>query len=126
MVSARGFAVEQHFVTTEDGYINRMFRIPGRIGDIVSAVPRGPPVILMHGLIDSSDAWVINDDQSPAFILADKGYDVWLPNMRGNKYSKNHTTLSVQSEEYWDYSWEECGVYDLPAFTDYVLEHSTY
>lgn len=79
----------------------------------------------MHGIEDSADGWVANDNQSPAFILASGGYDVWLGNFRGNKYSKKHLYLSEFQKEFWNYSWEEFGLYDIPAFTDYVLANST-
>ncbi len=111
--------MEEHTVLTDDGYILTLFRIPGQLGDYESA--RGPPVLMVHGIVDSADGWVVHDDQSPAFILSRAGYDVWLGNSRGNKYSKRHIKLDTESEEFWDFSWEELGTYDLPAFTDYIL-----
>jgi len=39
--------------------------------------------------------WLINGpDEALAFILADNGYDVWISNTRGTKYSRGHTSLS--------------------------------
>ena len=53
------------------------------------------PVLLQHGIEDSSDSWVMNSaDKAPAFLLAKNGFDVWLANSRGNKFSKKHTSLS--------------------------------
>lgn len=30
--------------------------------------------------------------------------------------------MSVESEEFWDFSWHEIGFYDIPAMINYVLE----
>lgn len=39
--------------------------------------------------------WVLNSpDESLAFILSDNGFDVWLTNIRGTKYSREHRSLS--------------------------------
>ncbi|KAG0712969.1 Lipase 1 [Chionoecetes opilio] len=51
----------------------------------------------------------------------DAGYDVWLTNARGNTYSRAHTFLNPQDKEFWQFSWHEMGIYDLPAVTDHVL-----
>ena len=81
-------------------------------------------MLLMHGLLDSADGWIIHDDESPAFQLSRAGYDVWLGNSRGNKYSRKHVSLNTESKEFWNFSWEELGTYDLPAMTDYILSEN--
>jgi lysosomal acid lipase/cholesteryl ester hydrolase len=40
-------------------------------------------------------------EYAPAFVAARYGYDVWLGNSRGNKYSMAHSFLDVKSEDYW-------------------------
>ena len=39
----------------------------------------------------------------PAYRLADAGYDVWLANARGTKYSQDNINYSVDDNEYWDF-----------------------
>ena len=64
---------------------------------------------MLHGLADSSDSWILNHkDKAPAFIAAEAGYDVWLPNARGNKYGMAHTQYDPnRDKEFWDHSWIE-------------------
>lgn len=77
-----------------------------------------PAILLLHGHLDSSDTWILNEHKSIAFILADAGYDVYMGNMRGNKYSMGHTTLYYRrSSLYWYNTVPDLqGKYDVPAF----------
>ena len=69
-------------------------------------------IYLQHGLADSSDTFIVNDEnKAPAFILANKGYDVWLGNNRGNKYS--NAALSPKVRDFWDFSFDDLAKYDL-------------
>jgi hypothetical protein len=44
---------------------------------------------------------------APAFVIANQGFDVWLGNSRGNKYSREHATKSPDSKDFWDFSWPQ-------------------
>ena len=82
-----GYKFEEHEVTTSDGYILTLHRI--------RLIEGGKPVLLQHGIEDSSTTWVMNSpDKAPAFLLAKNGFDVWLSNSRGNKFSKKHLSLN--------------------------------
>ncbi|XP_047505398.1 lipase 3-like [Pieris napi] len=113
-IALTGRRSEVHFVTTDDGYVLTVFRIPGTRG----------PILLMHGILDTSDTWVLRGNNSLAMTLANLGYDVWLGNCRGNYYSKDHVKLNATSdaEVYWNFSFHEIGYYDLPATIDLVLK----
>lgn len=53
--------------------------------------------------------------------LADVGYDVWLGNTRGTRYSNKHVRFDTDERKYWDFSWADMGYYDLPAMIDHIL-----
>lgn len=55
--------------------------------------------------------------------MADSGLDVWLLNSRGNKYSRDHKTLNpnISPGPFWNFSWYEMAIYDLPASIDFIL-----
>lgn len=73
----------------------------------------------------TAESWVVHTDKSPAFTLARAGYDVWLGNSRGTKHSRNHQYWDPNEDyEYWQFSWEQMAVYDLPKAIDYVREQT--
>jgi len=60
-------------------------------------------------------------DLAHAFILSKAGYDVWIINNRGTRFSDTHVSLSNKDYAYWQWDWEEMGTKDLPATIDHVL-----
>ncbi|KAJ9595449.1 hypothetical protein L9F63_013360, partial [Diploptera punctata] len=114
VIKKYGYPAEKHFVTTEDGYILQLFRIP--------YIHKKPVAVLHHGLGCTSRDWVLlGPNKSLGYLLADEGYDVWLSNFRGSFYSRNHTYLSIKSKQFWDFSWHEIGIYDAPAIFNYII-----
>ena len=121
IMDAHGYPYESHQIETDDGYLLTYFRMQAKYQNITS----GKPVfLLMHGLSDSGDSWIYNyENNSLAYVLANKGFDVWIANSRGNKFSNNHKTLNPKADaSYWDFSWQEMGEYDLPAAFEYIAK----
>lgn len=59
----------------------------------------------MHGLWRTSRDFVFTGpEKGLAFLLADRGYDVWLPNARGTPYSMKHIKLNPDKDaKFWKF-----------------------
>uniref|UniRef100_A0A182P4Y6 Lipase n=1 Tax=Anopheles epiroticus TaxID=199890 RepID=A0A182P4Y6_9DIPT len=116
-----GYNSEVHNIETQDGYLIELHRI--RASPVFGAADSNKlPVLLMHGLMGSSADWIlIGPEESLPYLLSDRGHDVWLGNTRGNRYGRNHTHLPPEEREFWDFTFHEIGLYDLPAMVDHVL-----
>uniref|UniRef100_A0A8D2N350 Lipase n=1 Tax=Zonotrichia albicollis TaxID=44394 RepID=A0A8D2N350_ZONAL len=89
---------------------------------ISSIVGKKPAVLLHHGFLSDSIHWIANlPNNSLGFILADAGYDVWLGNSRGDTWSLKHKTLKPCQKEFWQFSFDEIGKYDIPAELNFIL-----
>jgi lysosomal acid lipase/cholesteryl ester hydrolase len=106
---------EEHDVITADGYILKMHNIPGN---------KSRPVLLVHGLVGSSDDFIIRGNTSITVTLAKAGFDVWLVNTRGNLYSRRHVTLVPDVDSaFWNFTFHEHGD-DVVAAVDFILERN--
>lgn len=120
LLRTKGYPCEVHFVDTDDGYILTLHRIPH---GVASGPESGKPVVfLQHGFIGASDDWVINlENQSLGYLLADSGFDVWMGNIRGNRYSRSHLELDRHDRNFWMFSFDHHSLRDLPAMIEYSL-----
>ncbi|KAL1991809.1 hypothetical protein VTN49DRAFT_5117 [Thermomyces lanuginosus] len=125
-----GYEAEEHIVQTGDGYLLGLHRIPNRRGEEHVRVNAGEGslqkkvVYLHHGLLMNSEVWVslTEEERCLPFQLVERGYDVWLGNNRGNKYSKKSTRCSPTSVEFWNFSIDEFAFHDIPDSIEYILE----
>lgn len=111
----------QFDVTTPDGYILDLWHVwdPEAV-PLLSEDGKQKTVFMQHGFIDVAGTWFYTQE-SVAYKLAKDGYDIWLGNNRGTINSYLHVNLTVKDAEYWDYSFDEMGRYDLPSNIDFVL-----
>lgn len=119
MCALFNISVEDHLVRTEDDYILTLHRIKPKIG-----TENGKVVYLHHGLLMCSDVWCCQVDRNKnlPFVLHDLGYEVWMGNNRGNKYSTAHLYHAPKSNKFWDFSIDEFAFFDIPNSIEFVLD----
>ena len=123
-----GFEIINETVETQDGYYLRMNRVidPQTTHKKHSDGRGGFPVLIMHGLFQSSGSFVTSEERSLAFWLARHGgYQVFLGNNRG-VFDMGHRTYSRSDPRFWDYNIRELAIYDLPAMIDYICKETGY
>lgn len=124
-----GYTAEEHIVQTKDGYLLGLHRLGWRKGEEDVRVNAGPHTVqkkcvyLHHGLLMNSEVWVCITEKERClpFLLVDQGYDVWLGNNRGNKYSKKCTHYAPTSTDFWDFSMDQFAFHDIPDSIEYIL-----
>jgi pimeloyl-ACP methyl ester carboxylesterase len=113
-----GYHSEEHRIITGDGHVivaHRLMKQRGNIGG------KGP-VLVVHGMFQSSGVFVTNEKESLAFQLVEEGYDVWLGNNRC--VYEQHIKYNSKDSEYWDWGIEDLAIHDFPSMLNYVLMKS--
>ena len=107
IIEGHGLTFEKHKIHTEDHYILTAFRVFNKDNN------NHKPIILQHGLVDDAFTWFIPSWEGNIIkMLTDAGYELWLTNSRGNRYSFEHETLTLKDKAFWNFSFHEMGVYD--------------
>ncbi|KAG7661146.1 uncharacterized protein J8A68_005348 [[Candida] subhashii] len=114
-----GYIAREHVVTTKDGYLLVIHKIENP-----TKTYSGHKKIIYfhHGLLTSSELWVLGStkEKTLPYLLADLGYEIWLGNNRGNKYSRKHLKLSASDPKFWDFSLDEFSYFDIPDTINYI------
>lgn len=127
-----GYYCEEHIVQTGDGYLLGLHRLGWKRGEEGARVNAGPGkdglrkkvVYLHHGLMMNSEVWVCLTERERClpFELVERGYDVWLGNNRGNKYSKKNIHMAPTDAKFWNFSMDQFAFHDIPDSIAYILE----
>ncbi|KAK1052431.1 cholesterol esterase [Friedmanniomyces endolithicus] len=124
-----GYYAEEHIVQTGDGYLLGLHRLGWKKGEEDIPVNAGlhttqkKVVYLHHGLLMNSEVWVCLTEAQRClpFVLVEQGYDVWLGNNHGNKYSKKSLHHSPIDTAFWNLSMDQFAFHDVPDSIDYIL-----
>ena len=106
LAACSGYWVQEYQFFTEDYYGLSLYRMQ----NLSTGSLQKPVVLLWPGLLESPDSWIINNEQSLGYLLANSNFDVWVGSSRGTKYSIRHKTLSIFSQDYWQFSWQEMAI----------------
>ncbi|KAI0338374.1 lipase [Trametopsis cervina] len=122
-----GYTFEEHVILTKDGYLLGLHRLSRKLGERrtrVGASTGKPVVYLHHGLLMNSEVWICltSPQRSLPFVLVEMGFDVWLGNNRGNKYSRKSIHHDPNSSTFWNYSMDDFAWHDIPDSIEYILD----
>lgn len=117
-----GLDLVEYDITTEDGYILPLHRLIDP-SETESVRNNKPPILLQHGLLSASGAWLAPGANSLPYYFLKQGYDVWMGNNRC-EFRPRHATMKgnlMHNEEFWDWDVRVFARYDLPCIIDNVL-----
>lgn len=116
--SQYNITIDEFEVTTGDGFILDLWRM--RKNDVTN-LDDMYPILMLHGLLQSSGSFASGGRKSLAYFFLDSGYDVWLGNNRcGFKAKWDKSKLSDHGE--WDWDLNTMTRFDLETLINSVLE----
>lgn len=122
-IKAVSRANEQHYTDTPDGWKLALHRYKPEQLSVEKE-----PVLLVHGFAANRFTWSLAGDRSFATFLFERGYDVWIAELRGSGESDGSSAFTDRKP---DYNFDTFLKVDLPALINYVRfstqrEHVTY
>jgi pimeloyl-ACP methyl ester carboxylesterase len=117
-VPVRDPSALEHFETrlrTDDGWELSLFRVPPSAA--ASAEPHfGTPVLLAHGTAINRYNFMLTGSDMAGF-LAERGFDVWIPEFRGDRSSRAPQARIWRRGEW---TLEDMAARDIPVVLDHI------
>lgn len=119
IAAANGYVIREHVVTTKDKYLLVVHKLEKQDQPYTG---HGKIAYFHHGLLTNSELFILGSEHNKnlPFLLVDKGWEVWLGNNRGNKYSRKHLKLSPFDPKFWNFSLDEFAYFDIPDTLEYI------
>ncbi|SCU85841.1 LADA_0D10132g1_1 [Lachancea dasiensis] len=116
-----GISIEEFEIKTEDGFILDLWHFKPSQGVTVPSTKQ--PMLLMHGLLQSSASFASGGRKSLAYYFYESGFDVWLGNNRCGFRPKWDKKI-VSDDSKWNWGMREMVQYDLRALISNVLQRT--
>ena len=108
---------------TKDGAILLAHRI-NLTSDLKAALEDqtcvGKVALLVHSMNCCSEVFFLQGNgKNIGTYWVEKGYDVWLTNQRGNRYSLDHKDPNITAEKFFDYSIDQYAL-DVETYYKFI------
>ena len=108
-------------VSKDKTWVIPVFHITGTVdGGFYETDETKAPLLFQHGAFGDASGW-LSSSHHYIFELANRGYDIWMFNQRGSRYTRRSDGFTVDQQEYWDWDQTDMVKYDLPPCIDKIL-----
>ena len=118
------YTISDFTFQTPDGYNLLVFRV--NLKDSYKKLLEdqkniNKPVLLLHAMSGSSLQYFISK-KSIGFKFVDKGYDLWLLNLRGNIFNYSHANTNISNKDFFDYTIYDQALIDIPTCYENIIK----
>ena len=117
-----GHKLEQNEVITKDGYILSLWHLIPKF-----EVNTNKVIYLHPGFASTGVVYFHLENKSLAYLLEERGYDVWIGNNRGSAPCLKHVSKDSNklNGDFWDFSMDNFIKYDIVSEINYIKNRTS-
>ena len=117
-----GHKLEQNEVITKDGYILSLWHLIPKF-----EVNTNKVIYLHPGFASTGVVYFHLENKSLAYLLQERGYDVWIGNNRGSAPCLKHVSKDSNklNGDFWDFSMDNFIKYDIVSEINYIKNRTS-